>query len=34
MSGENIGVLITFVFDLVLLIVIGRLGERKHTKSL
>lgn len=33
MSGENIGVLITFVFYLVLLIFIGRLGERKHAKS-
>ncbi len=33
MSGEHIGVLITFIAYLVLLVVIGRLGERKHTRS-
>jgi sodium/proline symporter len=33
MQGEHIGVLITFCAYLVLLVVIGRLGERKHAKS-
>lgn len=33
MQGEHIGVLITFCAYLVLLVVIGRLGERKHSKS-
>lgn len=33
MSWENIGVLITFSFYLVLLLVIGWLGQRKHGKS-
>ena len=33
MSSENIGVLITFAFYLVLLLVIGHLGERKHGGS-
>jgi len=33
MDAEHIGVLITFVFYLVLLLVIGRIGERKHASS-
>ncbi|MBW2522536.1 MAG: sodium/proline symporter [Deltaproteobacteria bacterium] len=33
MSSEHIGVLITFGFYLVLLVVIGRLGEKKHARS-
>lgn len=33
MSWENIGVLITFAGYLVLLVVIGRLGEKKHSGS-
>jgi len=33
MQTEHVGVLATFVFYLVLLIVIGRLSERKHAKS-
>ena len=33
MSSENIGVLITFAVYLVGLLLIGRLGERKHAKS-
>lgn len=33
MSAESIGVLITFAVYLVMLIVIGRLGEKKHAQS-
>ncbi len=33
MNSENLGVLVTFVFYLVLLIVIGRMGEKKHSGS-
>ena len=33
MTWQHIGVLITFAAYLVLLVVIGKLGERKHAKS-
>lgn len=33
MTNENLGVLITFAFYLVLLLVIGKLGQNKHSKS-
>jgi sodium/proline symporter len=33
MTGENLGVLITFLVYLVLLVVIGRLSQKTHTKS-
>ncbi len=33
MTGENLGVLITFVFYLVLLVVIGRLSQTRHSKT-